>query len=55
MNEELVNRLVKFAQENVGLLVSIGLDQQKISAKIVNIFLLINFNKCFGYSKEQSH
>ena len=33
----------------------IGLDKQKISAKIVNIFLLIIFNICFGCSKEPSH
>ena len=32
-----------------------GLDKQKFSAKIVNIFLPINFNICFGCSKEQSH
>ena len=33
----------------------IGLDKQKISAKIVNIFLPINFNICFGCSKEPSY
>ena len=32
----------------------IGQDRQKISLKIVNIFLSINFNICFGCSKEQS-
>ena len=28
---------------------------KKFQPKIVNIFLSINFNKCFGYSKELSH
>ena len=28
---------------------------KKIQRKIVNIFLPINFNKCFGCSKEPSH
>ena len=33
----------------------IGLDKQKFQRKIVNIFLPINFNICFGCSKEPSH
>ena len=33
-----------------------GLDKQKkFQRKIVNIFLPINFNICFGCSKEPSH
>ena len=31
-----------------------GLDK-KFRRKIVNIFLPINFNICYGYSKEPSH
>ena len=38
------------------LLTATGLDKQKkIQRKIVNIFLPINFNICFGCSKEPSH
>ena len=33
----------------------IGLDKQKNQRKIVNIFLPISFNICFGCSKEPSH
>ena len=29
--------------------------KQKFGHKIVNIFLPISFNICFGYSKEPSH
>ena len=32
----------------------IGLDKQKNQRKIVNIFLPINFNICFGCSKEKN-
>ena len=32
-----------------------GLDKQNFQLKIVNIFLPINFNICFGCSKERSH
>ena len=32
-----------------------GLDKKKIERKIVNIFLPISFNICFGCSKEPSH
>ena len=32
-----------------------GLDKQKNSRKIVNIFLPIIFSVCFGWSKEPSH
>ena len=32
-----------------------GLDKKKFQRKIVNIFLPINFNICFGCSKEPSH
>ena len=32
-----------------------GLDKQNLHHKIVNIFLPINFNICFGCSKELSH
>ena len=32
-----------------------GLDEQKNQRKVVNIFLHINFNLCFGCSKEPSH
>ena len=32
-----------------------GLDKQKFQRIIVNIFLPINFNICFGCSKEPSH
>ena len=32
-----------------------GLDKQNFQCKIVNIFLPINFNICFGCSKEPSH
>ena len=32
-----------------------GLDKQTFQRKIVNIFLPINFNICFGCSKELSH
>ena len=32
-----------------------GLDKQKFMPKIVNIFLPISFNLCFGCSKEPSH
>ena len=32
-----------------------GLDKQKNSVQIVNIFLPINFNISFGCSKEPSH
>ena len=31
-----------------------SLDNQKIRGKNVNIVLSVNFNICFGYSKEQS-
>ena len=34
---------------------SLGLDKQKLQRKIVNIFLPINFNVCFGCSEEPSH
>ena len=34
---------------------SIGLDKQIFERKIVNIFLPISFNICFGPSKEPSH
>ena len=34
---------------------SIGLDKQKLQPKIVNIFLPMNFNICFGCSEEPSH
>ena len=34
---------------------SIGLDKLKLQCKIVNIFLPISFNICFGCSKELSH
>ena len=38
------------------LSVSKGLDKQKSFQRIiVNIFLRINFNRCFGCSKEPSH
>ena len=33
----------------------IGLDKQIFERKIVNIFLPISFNICFGCSKELSH
>ena len=39
----------------MGLLEYIGLDKQKIEHKIVKFFLPINFNICFGCSKEPSH
>ena len=32
-----------------------GLDKQRFQRKIVNIFLLINFDICFGCLKETSH
>ena len=32
----------------------IGLDKHNFECKIVNIFLTINFNLCFGCSKEPS-
>ena len=32
-----------------------GLDKQKFQRKSVNIFLPINFNICFGRSKEPFH
>ena len=32
-----------------------GLDKQNFECKIVNIFLPITFNICFGCSKEPSH
>ena len=32
-----------------------GLDKRKISNNIVNIYLPIDFNICFGCSKEPSH
>ena len=32
-----------------------GLDKQNVQRKFVNIFLPINFNICFGCSKEPSH
>ena len=32
-----------------------GLDEQNFKRKLVNIFLPINFNTCFGCSKEPSH
>ena len=38
-----------------GLIVDTGLDKQNFQSKIVNIFLPINFNICFGCSKEPSH
>ena len=34
---------------------SIGLDKQIFERKIVNIFLPVSFNICFGSSKEPSH
>ena len=34
---------------------NIGRDKQKNERKFVNIFLSINFNICFGCSKEPSH
>ena len=34
---------------------TIGLDKQIFERKIVNIFLPISFNICFGGSKEPSH
>ena len=33
----------------------IGFDKKKFERKIVNIFLPISFNICFGCSKEPSH
>ena len=30
----------------------IGLDKDFFERKIVNIFLLLNLNMCYGYSKE---
>ena len=39
----------------VGQLLYIGLDKQKWSAKIVNLFLLMISSICFGCSKEPSH
>ena len=32
-----------------------GLDKQFFECKIVNVFLLISLNKCFGCSEEPSH
>ena len=32
-----------------------GLDKQNFERKIINTFLLISFNMCYGCSKEQSH
>ena len=32
-----------------------GLDKQNFERKIVNIFLPISLNICFGYTKEPSH
>ena len=37
------------------LTANIGLDKQKNEHKIVNIFLPISFNICFGCSKKTSH
>ena len=34
---------------------AIGLDKQNFEGKIVNIFLPISFNICFGCSKEPPH
>ena len=44
--EDMVEGTVKPAQVQIN---------QKIQRKIVNIFLPINFNICFGCSKEPSH
>ena len=33
----------------------LGLDKQSFERKIVNIFLPISLNMCFGCSKEPSH
>ena len=38
-----------------GILMSTTGLNKKFQRKIVNIFLLINFNICFGCSKEPSH
>ena len=34
---------------------TIGPDKPNFKRKIVNIFLSINYNICFGYSNEPSH
>ena len=39
----------------LGLVNPIGLDKQNFELNIVNIFLPLSFNICFGCSKEPSH
>ena len=52
---EACNDWVKLSQVMRFGYLSTGLDKQKFAATIVNIFLPIIFNICFGCSKELSH